>query len=548
MATGAEIQVRATVKDQISKPLDRINTKMRDTAKAGKDLNGTMRLMRGGAGQLGHQVQDVAVQLQMGTDAMIVFGQQGSQVASLFGPKGAMIGGILAVGAALSRPFMDAITNSSDAIADLGEEAGKFNDITKEMIPLLKEIEQAGIDKKYKEIQEEIDDLIEESARYKAEIDGIRNGTIAAIATDTKRERQLSTLERLINENSAAIAVKTAAQRELNSVNDAAVLANREQAKSLQDQVQTYGMSETAIAKHNAMKDGEISKEEFAIITLTRRLETLKQATKDQEAADKAQEKANRLKDAAIAKQESLNQKFLEEHIRLSGGKVALDLYKASLLGLGQDSQAVALILANDAERTRLAEEKLEQQRQKAADAEAKRKATELARQKEQDKATALSMTNQFASMETGSKKMFRIQKAFGIAAATISTFEAVNNALALKLPPPIPQVMAGIALTTGLANVAQIKAQSFEGGGFTGHGARAGGLDGKGGRMAMVHPNETVIDHTKGAAGGITVINNVDARGSGSDVDQKIKSAMAQTSQQTIMTIQDLMRRRRFV
>ena len=548
MATGAEIQVRATVKDQISKPLDRINTKMRDTAKAGKDLNGTMRLMRGGAGQLGHQVQDVAVQLQMGTDAMIVFGQQGSQVASLFGPKGAMIGGILAVGAALSRPFMDALTNSSDAIADLGEEAGKFNDITKEMIPLLKEIEQAGIDKKYKEIQEEIDDLIEESARYKAEIDGIRNGTIAAIATDTKRERQLSTLERLINENSAAIAVKTAAQRELNSVNDAAVLANREQAKSLQDQVQTYGMSETAIAKHNAMKDGEISKEEFAIITLTRRLETLKQATKDQEAADKAQEKANRLKDAAIAKQESLNQKFLEEHIRLSGGKVALDLYKASLLGLGEDSQAVALILANDAERTRLAEEKLEQQRQKAADAEAKRKATELARQKEQDKATALSMTNQFASMETGSKKMFRIQKAFGIAAATISTFEAVNNALALKLPPPIPQVMAGIALTTGLANVAQIKAQSFEGGGFTGHGARAGGLDGKGGRMAMVHPNETVIDHTKGGAGGITVINNVDARGSGADVDQKIKSAMAQTSQQTIMTIQDLMRRRRFV
>ena len=548
MATGAEIQVRATVKDQISKPLDRINTKMRDTAKAGKDLNGTMRLMRGGAGQLGHQVQDVAVQLQMGTDAMIVFGQQGSQVASLFGPKGAMIGGILAVGAALSRPFMDALTNSSDAIADLGEEAGKFNDITKEMIPLLKEIEQAGIDKKYKEIQEEIDDLIEESARYKAEIDGIRNGTIAAIATDTKRERQLSTLERLINENSAAIAVKTAAQRELNSVNDAAVLANREQAKSLQDQVKTYGMSETAIAEYNAMKDGEISKEEFAIITLTRRLETLKQATKDQEAADKAQEKANKLKDAAIAKQESLNQKFLEEHIRLSGGKVALDLYKASLLGLGQDSQAVALILANDAERTRLAEEKLEQQRQKAADAEAKRKATELARQKEQDKATALSMTNQFASMETGSKKMFRIQKAFGIAAATISTFEAVNNALALKLPPPIPQVMAGIALTTGLANVAQIKAQSFEGGGFTGHGARAGGLDGKGGRMAMVHPNETVIDHTKGGAGGITVINNVDARGSGADVDQKIKSAMAQTSQQTIMTIQDLMRRRRFV
>jgi hypothetical protein len=94
---------------------------------------------------------------------------------------------------------------------------------------------------------------------------------------------------------------------------------------------------------------------------------------------------------------------------------------------------------------------------------------------------------------------------------------------------------------------VAAIKSQSFESGGFTGRGARAGGLDGKGGRMAMIHPNETVIDHTKGGASGVTVINNVDARGSGADVEQKIKSAMAQTSQQTIMTIQDLKRRGRF-
>lgn len=40
----------------------------------------------------------------------------------------------------------------------------------------------------------------------------------------------------------------------------------------------------------------------------------------------------------------------------------------------------------------------------------------------------------------------------------------------------------------------------SFDGGGFTGSGARSGGLDGKGGFMAMLHPQETVIDHTKGS------------------------------------------------
>jgi hypothetical protein len=40
----------------------------------------------------------------------------------------------------------------------------------------------------------------------------------------------------------------------------------------------------------------------------------------------------------------------------------------------------------------------------------------------------------------------------------------------------------------------------SFDGGGFTGMGARTGGIDGKGGFPAILHPNETVLDHTKGA------------------------------------------------
>lgn len=41
-------------------------------------------------------------------------------------------------------------------------------------------------------------------------------------------------------------------------------------------------------------------------------------------------------------------------------------------------------------------------------------------------------------------------------------------------------------------------KLLNFEGGGYTGSGGRSGGLDGKGGFLAMVHPDETIIDHTK--------------------------------------------------
>jgi hypothetical protein len=55
------------------------------------------------------------------------------------------------------------------------------------------------------------------------------------------------------------------------------------------------------------------------------------------------------------------------------------------------------------------------------------------------------------------------------------------------------------------------------DGGGYTGMGVRAGGIDGKGGFPAILHPNETVIDHTKGQGMGTTVnfnISTVDAAG----------------------------------
>ena len=47
----------------------------------------------------------------------------------------------------------------------------------------------------------------------------------------------------------------------------------------------------------------------------------------------------------------------------------------------------------------------------------------------------------------------------------------------------------------------------SWAGGGFTGNGPRSGGVDGKGGFPAILHPNETVIDHAQGQSAG-TVIN----------------------------------------
>lgn len=81
----------------------------------------------------------------------------------------------------------------------------------------------------------------------------------------------------------------------------------------------------------------------------------------------------------------------------------------------------------------------------------------------------------------------------------------------------------------------------SFDGGGYTGMGSRSGGLDGKGGFMAMLHPNETVIDHTKGGgAGGVTVVQNVtiDARGADAGVEARIQSAMRQAKAEAVAEV----------
>ena len=80
---------------------------------------GMTRQMRAGFGQLGHQIQDVAVQLQMGQNAFLVFAQQGSQIASLLGPFGAMAGAVMAIGGAIAMSLIPNLGEATDSAEDL---------------------------------------------------------------------------------------------------------------------------------------------------------------------------------------------------------------------------------------------------------------------------------------------------------------------------------------------------------------------------------------------------------------------------------------------
>lgn len=69
----------------------------------------------------------------------------------------------------------------------------------------------------------------------------------------------------------------------------------------------------------------------------------------------------------------------------------------------------------------------------------------------------------------------------------------------------------------------------SFAGGGYTGDGARSGGLDGQGGFMAMLHPRETVTDLTRGAGGSGGNVYHIDARGADMGAAARIERALLQ-------------------
>lgn len=100
-----------------------------------------------------------------------------------------------------------------------------------------------------------------------------------------------------------------------------------------------------------------------------------------------------------------------------------------------------------------------------------------------------------------------------GVVMGTKSLKDAALDMLTSILDKVIEIMMQPIfdSIAGGLAGniMGALGFPSFAGGGNTGNGSRSGGLDGKGGFMALLHPKETVIDHARGqsAGGGSQVI-----------------------------------------
>lgn len=652
-----------------------LKQQQKETQKATRGL----RMMRGGFGQVGHQIQDVAVQLQMGQNALLVFGQQGSQIVSLFGSGGAMVGAFLAVGAAIGTYFMPKLFKTTDAISELkkvSEDTAKllkvdfatgvtllskkFEEMSErsenlaraslmvQLVNALERVEDAASD-----ARREFDDLFPKdvsqalpgqefehlSRVMKVSADDLKNlnsvfesftagtgATLAQVAdfsqklaenvdqTDSSGKAFITLNQRLQEyavlqrENQQIIdAVRQALAGKITEVEgeeeatedstdalDKSIEARKRYLNSLQEELWAIGKTNVELAVRKARLMG-MSEEEINLVRVRAEQIRVTNAYFD------ALEAENAATDAAKKSREDFVAGVIAQSNELGKSNIELLIAKANTMGLSEEQNQAFVDAINNIKKFQDAQDEAAK-RDKAIDQltpilESLMTEEELIKEsytrrnqiianaydqqiisfehfnelmlkmerKQQEELDSLNkkevlrgskltghmlaqLGEQFSGVQAHNRKMFAIQKAYKIASAIQNTYTAANEALASPYPWPLPQVFAATAVAAGLANVAAIKSASFDGGGFTGMGSRSGGVDGKGGFPAILHPNETVIDHTKGQSQGITIVTNVDARGSGPDVDMKIRKAVEMGNQQTVSVIRDLAARGRLV
>ncbi len=458
------------------------NKDMARTAKQGKALNNQMRLMRGGVGQLGHQFQDIAVQLQGGQSPFIVLGQQGSQIVSLMGPHGAMVGAIVAVGAAIAGSMLPNLFGAVEALQDVEKEAENLVDRFNELDGVLKVEAIRQVTQALENNKEAIADAEKEIEKLNRVEEAHAEGQGAMTISIEEANKRIQEQERniaLLEESNVKLA------RSIDGTSD----ATEKLIESLESKVNALGKTQRALDLEKASTKGATQADLDAI-----------NALHDQKDA------YDELVEGIKAEQKALDEAAKAEEKRNA------DLIK--------NEEALTIFFFKENEKKRKEEikraEEQKEHEQELADFFIKME-TKKAETKQQLDAAMLSQAGSLAGgladiiaegkgkESAAYKAAFAVQQGIAIASTIMNTKVAAAAALA---PPPIGLgPLAGAPYATmieamGAASVGIIAGQtlaSFEGGGLTGSGARSGGMDGKGGMLAMLHPNEKITDLHKG-------------------------------------------------
>lgn len=506
--------------DSAQKRVQSLDHQMQRMNKTAVAANSGFRGMRGSLGQLGYQVQDVAVQLQAGQNAMLVFGQQGSQIASVFGPGGIVVGALLAVGAAVGTALAPSLFKATDQAKELEEAL--------EAVAAIATI----TDENTLQLSESVGKLAQKSGEAAAVM-----LKVAAIEAQSALEAAVSGLGARLDEEiggflgpnveSAMASARKAIEDGIDidkimgrGINAAASRRLRRSFGPLRGAVSEltdeFGISEqAALSLLAAMDAAKVDPTKENLDSLLDTVVSITPATGEMGASFRLlQADLIRTQQSAAEAEQTL--RMLEEAVKANAETGALP--PVGGVGGGDGEQS------GESEKQIEGLLELETEMNKIWARIYKRRAESKKQADDQTATSELNLVDRMAAINlTGNKKINAVFQAAKIAQATMAGYAAMQEALALP-PPSNIAAMAMVAVETA-ANIAGIKAASFAGGGYTGNGPRAGGIDGKGGFMAIMHPRETVIDHAQGQSMGGNILMNVYANDAKSFEDQMARS-----------------------
>ena len=453
MAKTAKAVIETEFRDKASQGMGKFRSEMNKTERQGKVLNNQFRFMRGGLGQVGHQFQDIAVQAQMGTNAMIIFGQQGSQIASLFGPQGAMVGAVIALGAALAMGLAPKFFGATEAAKGLEDRMKTL----REKFDELGDAQKALVRTQVTKLMNDNKELIRDTQR---ELNELKSITLSfnKIFFD---HRDFKERQEAIEEATAKIENLKKENKDLAKTIDDTSKAFEKQESSLKDQIATFGLAKSAVRAYEiGMKQlrGEISEQEAGeLLALNNALAAKEEAAEADKKREKDKEKRFKEQQKEISKalkqQERTAQKF------------------ADTIGDGFVNAITGAMSFKDAMKN-----------------------------------VAKSVVDDLTRMIV---KKYITDQIFGVimSATSFKPETAANpvKAAEVNVPLDLPELPTDFAIPDFAPGTFGLP--SNEGGGFTGMGARSGGIDGKGGFLSVLHPRESIIDHHQGQQAG-NVIN----------------------------------------
>jgi hypothetical protein len=482
--------------------------------------------------------KDISVQFQGGQSPFVILGQQGSQIASLMGPHGAVVGAFLAVGAAIAGSMLPNLFGATEALQDINKESEKLVDRFHSLEGALKleairmvnqdignleeviadankeiyELEtaeraaalganvmQSTIDKANEKIAEQNNIILlanEGIIKLKGSIDDTSDATESLIESLEAEAAALGKTQRELDILKAT--TEGATQADLNAIDAAHDLIEAHDAKIERIKEEEKALKAATKAKEKATA-AEIKMEEDLTVAILRANE--KKEASEQAAADKANARAAKEMESAITNLDALEVSLMNR------AELLQNSYSEEQAVL---DEALALNLVSRQEHAAL-------QHEIDVKMAASQKELALSAASNMIGMTSVMVSTMSGMVEEGSamgKAFFVINQALAAANAIVMGFQTASAirlayaTMATMSGPAMPAVLAAgeahatMAVGMGFATAGMIAGQtlaSFEGGGFTGSGVRSGGMDGKGGMMAMLHPNEKVTDLHKG-------------------------------------------------